>query len=185
MYSSVPTSSCIRSAATVDAEILRPIDYWKQMLGLQPHPEGGFFVETYRSDGCHVAEDEKFPAERSFATAIYFLVPAGEFSALHRIQSDEVWHFYYGMPLEIVVLERGVLEVKRLGLDLDRGEAPQHVVARGAWFGASVAADSGYCLVGCTVAPGFDFRDFELARRADLELVYPQHRDLIERYTRG
>ena len=173
------------SGTTVNAEPLKPIDYWKQTLGLQPHPEGGFFAESYRSGERHVTADEKFPAQRSFSTAIYFLVPAGEFSALHRIQSDEVWHFYYCMPLEIVVLDRGALEVKRLGLDLDRGQAPQHVVPRGAWFGASVAAASGYCLVGCTVAPGFDFRDFELARRADLELSHPQHRDLIERYTRG
>jgi len=169
----------------VNAELLKPIDYWKQMLGLRPHPEGGFYVESYRSEGRHVAKGGKFPAERSFATAIYFLVPAGEFSALHRIRSDEVWHFYYGMPLEIVVLDRGALEVKRLGLDLDSGQAPQHVVPRGAWFGASVAAESGYCLVGCTVSPGFDFRDFELARRAELALAYPEHRELIERYTRG
>jgi len=164
---------------------LKPIDYWQQRLGLRPHPEGGFYAETYRSDGRHVVEDEKFPGGRSFATAIYFLVPAGEFSALHRIRSDEVWHFYYGMPLEIVVVERGALELKRLGLDLDRGQAPQHVVTAGAWFGASVAADSGYCLVGCTVSPGFDFRDFELARREQLALSYPEHRELIERYTRG
>lgn len=169
----------------MNAELLKPIDYWQQRLGLRPHPEGGFYAETYRSDGRHAAADEKFPAERSFATAIYFLVPAGEFSALHRIRSDEVWHFYYGMPLEIVVLDRGALEVKRLGLELDRGQAPQQVVSAGAWFGASVAADSGYCLVGCTVSPGFDFRDFELAQREELALAYPEHRALIERYTRG
>jgi predicted cupin superfamily sugar epimerase len=142
-------------------------------------------VESYRSAARHGGDDASFPAGRSFATGIYFLVPRGEFSALHRIRSDELWHFYYGMPLEIVVLDAaGELEVKRLGLALDQGQAPQHVVTAGAWFGASVAADTGYALVGCTVSPGFDFRDFELAKREELCTLYPQHAALIERYTR-
>lgn len=165
---------------------LKPIDYWVERLGLQPHPEGGLYAETYRSSATHAEDVEGFPAARSFATAIYFLIPAGAFSALHRIRSDELWHFYTGMPLEIVVIDGdGGLEVKTLGLDLDRGEAPQHVVGAGAWFGASVAAESGYTLVGCTVAPGFDFRDFELARREELIGRYPRHAQLIARYTRG
>ncbi|HEU5076152.1 MAG TPA: cupin domain-containing protein [Polyangiaceae bacterium] len=165
---------------------LEAIDYWIARLGLQPHPEGGWYAETYRSSGRHTGEQENFPASRSFATAIYFLLSAGAFSALHRIRSDEVWHFYAGMPLEIVVIDReGDLEVRTLGLNLERGEAPQRVVSAGAWFGASVAAASGYTLVGCTVAPGFDFRDFELARRDELTLLYPRHRSAIARYTRG
>lgn len=168
------------------AASLKPIDYWVERLGLEPHPEGGLYVETYRSSGTHAGETGSFPALRSFATSIYFLIPAGAFSALHRICSDELWHFYTGMPLEIVVFDGDAgLEVKTLGLDLDRGEAPQHVVGAGAWFGASVAADSGYTLVGCTVAPGFDFRDFELARREELTARYPRHAQLIARYTRG
>ena len=167
-------------------QILKPIEYWLERLGLTPHPEGGAYFESYRSVARHGGDDAGFPAGRSFATGIYFLVPAGEFSALHRIRSDELWHFYYGAPLEIVVLDQGgELEVKTLGLGLDQGQAPQHVVAAGAWFGASVAAGSGYSLVGCTVSPGFDFRDFELAQRDELSALYPQHALLIERYTRA
>jgi len=167
-------------------QILKPIEYWVERLGLAPHPEGGAYFESYRSVARHVGDDAGFPAGRSFATGIYFLVPAGEFSALHRIRSDELWHFYYGVPLEIVVLDpAGGLTVKTLGLGLEHGQAPQHVVTAGAWFGASVAADIGYALVGCTVSPGFDFRDFELAQRDELSALYPQHAPLIERYTRG
>lgn len=170
----------------VDEASSKPIDYWVERLGLQPHPEGGLYAETYRSSGRHAGAHENFPGERSFATAIYFLVPAGVFSALHRIRSDELWHYYCGAPLEIAVIDRdGDLETKTLGLNLERGEAPQHVVSAGAWFGASVAADGGYTLVGCTVAPGFDFRDFELARRGELTALYPHHAPLIERYTRS
>ena len=165
---------------------MKPIDYWVERLGLQPHPEGGLYVESYRSSGVHAGAGEGFPAQRSLATAIYFLLPAGAFSVLHRIRSDELWHFYYGMPLEIVVVDlAGALAVKKLGLDLESGEAPQHLVSAGAWFGASVLGDSGYCLVGCSVAPGFDFRDFELADRDELTSLYPQHARLVERYTRG
>lgn len=163
----------------------KPIDYWKERLGLLPHPEGGFYAETYRSSERHPGPPESFPGERALATAIYFLLPAGECSALHRIRSDELWHFYCGAPLEIAVIDGdGLLTVKRLGLDLERGEAPQHAVNAGTWFGASVAPDRGYALVGCTVAPGFDFRDFELARREELSARYPAHARLIERYTR-
>jgi len=167
---------------------LKPIDYWVAKLALRPHPEGGAYAETYRSDARHTGHDgdgEHFPALRNFATAIYYLLPAGEFSALHRIRSDELWHFYYGMPLEIVVLDaRGELEIKTLGLNLERGEAPQQLVSAGSWFGASVLTQSGYCLVGCTVSPGFDFRDFEIGRREELTSQYPRHARLIERYTR-
>ncbi len=163
----------------------KPIDYWVERLGLQPHPEGGLYAETYRSSGRHTGEYEDFPGQRSFATGIYFLLPAGVFSALHRIRSDELWHFYCGAPLEIAAIDReGELSIKTLGLDLERGQAPQHVVSAGAWFGASVTAASGYTLVGCTVAPGFDFLDFELARRGELMARYPQHAHLIARYTR-
>ena len=164
---------------------LKPIQYWVERLGLEPHPEGGAYVETYRSPARHAGDAAGFPTGRCFATGIYFLVPAGEFSALHRIRSDELWHFYYGAPLEIVVLDgAGELAVKTLGLALEQGQAPQHVVAAGAWFGASVATDTGYALVGCTVSPGFDFCDFELAKRDELSALYPEHAPLIERYTR-
>lgn len=127
------------------------------------------------------------PGPRSFATSIYFLLRAGEFSALHRIASDELWHFYDGDPLEVETIHPdGRHETLHLGRNADRGELFQAVVPAGCWFGAVGALPSrvGYSLVGCTVAPGFDFQDFELGRRAELIRAFPGHRTLIERLTR-
>jgi predicted cupin superfamily sugar epimerase len=160
-------------------------------LGLSPHPEGGFYRETYRAP-LSLARDAlgpDFAGARAASTAIYFLVPVGTFSALHRIRSDEVWHFHVGAPLTISSLSvDGARTDARLGLDLANGEAPQVVVPAGAWFGARIEArDEGkgdYALVSCTVAPGFDFADFELGAREDLLRAFPQHRALVESLTR-
>jgi predicted cupin superfamily sugar epimerase len=161
----------------MDDEVTR----WVDALGLVPHPEGGFFKETYRS--------AKTIGDRNVSTAIYFLVTRGNFSALHRIRSDELWHFHAGEALEIVTIDPlGIQRTLRLGIDLARHERPQHVVFAGEWFGArlpSFGEGPGYALVSCTVAPGFDFADFELADRAALTEHYPQHRQLIESLTRA
>ncbi|MCY7350683.1 MAG: cupin domain-containing protein [Cytophagaceae bacterium] len=146
-------------------------DYWVKQYQMQPHPEGGWFAETYRSAERipHVALPERFAGDRVFGTAIYFLLEGHHFSALHRIQSDEIWHFYAGNPLDIFLLnETGLLQITRLGPDATAGEVFQTVVPAGCWFGAKPAMPEGYALVGCTVAPGFDFADFELADRAAL-----------------
>ena len=157
--------------------------YWIEKYHMQPHPEGGYFVETYRSaeQVPHVALPTRFGGSRSFSTAIYFLLENHHFSALHRIQADELWHFYTGDPLEILVLDpaSGALEVIRLGPDPEAGEVFQAVVAAGMWFGSRPAAGSAYSLVGCTVAPGFDFADFELAERTALLAEFPQHEAVI------
>jgi predicted cupin superfamily sugar epimerase len=142
------------------------VNDWIEKLQLVKHPEGGYYRETYRCG-------QQFGA-RACSTAIYFLLPAGEFSALHRINSDELWHFYAGNELTIHILE------PRATLTIGSGNF-QAVVPAGCWFGATV--ERGYALVGCTVSPGFDFRDFELADRAALLRQYPQHRPLIERLT--
>lgn len=157
-----------------------------QSLGLSPHPEGGFYRETYRAAEsiAHAALPGRFPGDRSHGTAIYYLLGAGDRSKLHRIGSDEIWHFYAGDPLLIVALSpEGALTVTRLGQDFAAGEVPQHVVPAGHWFGAIPAEDSAYALTGCTVAPGFDFADFELGTRADLLAAFPQHRAWIEKLT--
>jgi len=152
-------------------------------LALEPHPEGGFYRQTYRSEGS-IARPEGFSGPRSFSTAIYFLLPEGRCSMLHRIRSDEVWHFYAGGPLELFEIdERGALVKTALGADLAAGQLPQYVVKAGRWFGASPFPAAGYSLVGCTVAPGFDFSDFELARRAELLARYPHLADLVLRLT--
>jgi len=153
--------------------------YWIDRLGLQPHPEGGYFRETYRADQRVTVDG----LDRSASTAIYFLLERGQFSALHRIKSDEVWHFYDGSPLVIsAILADGSLSTWRLGLGNDA--LPQCVVPAGAWFGAEVIDAGDYALVGCTVAPGFEFVDFEMGDRAELTSSYPDRTDLISRLTR-
>jgi len=156
-------------------------------LQLAPHPEGGYFRETYRASEtiARAALPERFAGDRAHSTAIYFYLPDGQTSTLHRIAADEVWHFYSGAPLTIVEVhpDFGVRETV-LGVDLASGQRPQYVVAAGVWFGA--IADRGDCLVGCTVAPGFDFADFELGDRAALRALMAAHPgagDVIDRLT--
>lgn len=165
--------------------------YYIQALHLQAHPEGGYFAETYRAAETIVqsALPDRFSGSRSYGTAIYFLLENTQFSALHRIQSDEVWHFYAGGPLTISVISPGgELTTIRLGNRTDRGEVFQAVVKAGCWFGSSPAGLSAepatdFSLVGCTVAPGFDFADFELGNRAALLAEFPQHQSVINRLT--
>ena len=153
-----------------------------QRLGLQPHPEGGWFRETYRASETLTALPRRFDGARSVSTAIYFLLEVGQCSHLHRIRSDEVWHFYAGDPLIVVEIDpEGGLRTTRLGGG--EGAVYQHVVPAGAWFGATLAEGGRFTLVGCTVAPGFDFADFELADRAALLAEYPAHQDWIRRLT--
>ena len=157
-----------------------------QLLGLAPHPEGGHYRETYRSAELIAAEHlpARFPGPRCFATAIYFLLAGGERSRLHRIRSDEVWHFYDGAPLALsVIAPDGALQEIAMGRDVAAGQVLQAVVPAGAWYGAVVTDPDGYSLVGGTVAPGFDFADFELAGRAALLREFPRHRAVIERLT--
>jgi predicted cupin superfamily sugar epimerase len=166
---------------------LKSSAYWVEKHQMLPHPEGGYFTETYRATEQipHAVLPERFKGSRAFSTAIYFLLEGHHFSALHRIQADEVWHFYAGDPLEVFVIhpESGALEIIRLGPDPDAGEVFQAVVPAGAWFGSRPVAGAAYSLVGCTVAPGFDFADFELAERVALLAEFPQHRAVIEGLT--
>jgi uncharacterized protein len=149
-------------------------------LGLVPHPEGGFYRETFRAPLAVEAPQ----GTRAASTAIYFLLPAGMFSALHRVRSDEAWHHYNGDPVELYLLrEDGAHEVVRLGSDLANGERPQVVVPAGVWQ-AAIPLGSRFALCGCTVAPGFDFADFEMPVRADLVDRFPEVRELVERLTR-
>ncbi len=162
------------TAQTEKDELIRRFD-------LQAHPEGGFFRETYRSD-ARVLRDG--PGDtRSASTAIYYLLADGAHSAWHRIRSDEVWHFYAGEPLLVHVLdEAGQLRSHRLGNALTHaGAVFQAVVPAGLWFAAECADPASYALVGCTVAPGFEFSEFEIASVDELVKAYPAHRDVIVR----
>lgn len=163
-----------------------------RILHLQPHPEGGHFRETYRAPldvaGISVADGVSYPI-RSASTSIYFLLKRGEISGLHRIRSDEVWHFYAGAPITVTAIHAdATIATWRLGQNMFSGERPQCVVPAGAWFGAALAPDSAsgspdFALAGCTVAPGFAFEDFELADRQDLIREFPMHAELIRRLT--
>jgi predicted cupin superfamily sugar epimerase len=160
-----------------------------EMLELLPHPEGGFYRETYRAPGTIAAAalPGRFGGARAYSTAIYFLLVGDQFSALHRLRCDEVWHFYLGTPMEIIeITGGGRLVVTRLGPGLTAGEVPQAVVPAGHWFGARLAEPrpEAFALVGCTVAPGFDFADLEMARRDDMLAAHPRHESLIRALTR-
>lgn len=152
-------------------------------LQLLPHPEGGFYKEQYRSVESIPASalPDRFSGSRPFGTAIYFLLEQGNFSAFHRIQSDECWHFYAGDPLEVLeITPEGELKSTLLGNDLGAGQVFQYIVPAGCWFGSRTVAGGVFSLVGCTVAPGFDFNDFELADKAALTADYPHLQSIIE-----
>jgi predicted cupin superfamily sugar epimerase len=159
---------------------LPEIDWLVAELRLSPHPEGGYYRETYRAT-------RRDGSGRAASTLIYFLLPQGHVSRLHRIDADEAWHFHLGGPLDIFELDPDAPDappgVTRLGTDLARGERPQHVVPVGRWFGAAPAPGTPYSLVGCTVAPAFEFAAFELADREQLLAAFPQATDLILRLT--
>jgi predicted cupin superfamily sugar epimerase len=156
-------------------------------LNLTPHPEGGYFRETYRSGETLPAHalPPRYGTDRTIATSIYFLLTADTFSAFHRLQSDELWHFHLGDPVTVHLLHPDHrLETHRIGPDLRAGHQLHLLFPAGCWFAAAVEPPGTHTLVGCTVAPGFDFADFELARRADLTAAFPAHADLIHRLTR-
>ena len=154
--------------------------YWIQMLEMQAHPEGGYFKEVYRSD----LEIDVEQGSRPAATSIYYLLRAGEFSAFHRIKSDETWYFHAGGPIEIVVIDEwGNLTKQLVGLELEKGMFPQFTVNAGRWFASHPKGE--FSLVGCSVAPGFDFRDFEMADRQQLLKDYPQLENEILAFTRA
>lgn len=152
-----------------------------ERLGLEPHPEGGYFKETYRSAKTVELEGKV----RSASTCIYFLITSESFSAFHRVWQDEGWHFYEGSPITLhTISPNGKYEKHLVGKDFSHGEYPQLVVRGGDWFAAEVEKKDAYALVGCTVSPGFDFADFELAKEDFLVAQFPQHQAVIQRLTR-
>jgi len=163
------------------------IDQLIDRYKLHPHPEGGWYCQTYKSDEQVAASalPERFAGSRVFSTAIYFLLEQGNFSAFHRIKSDECWHFYAGGPLHLYIIQQnGALEIISLGNDLENGQAFQYVVPANCWFASRPAPGSEYCFVGCTVSPGFEFEDFELANAVTLSNEYPQHAITIKELCR-
>ena len=154
-------------------------------FGLIPHPkEGGFFRETYRSTECYDQLPTRYAGSRSIGTAIYYLLTPGTCSALHRLRSDEIFHFYLGDPVRMLQLDSdGTSRTVVLGPDVLAGQQLQVVVPRGVWQGSLLEPGGKFALLGCTVAPGFDYADYESADRQKLLAQYPNHADLIRRLT--
>lgn len=156
--------------------------FWINHLQLTSHIEGGSFKEIYRSDTFFSQEllPENFTGSRNACTHIYFLLQKDQFSAFHRIRSDELWHFYDGDPLIVYEIDKnGNIEEHLLGKNVLAGQHLFCVIHAGNWFAARLADGSNYTLTGCTVSPGFDFADFELAKREELVKEYPRHEALI------
>lgn len=153
-------------------------------LKLQPHPEGGFFKETYRSDELIDTKTlpSRFNGKRAFSTSIYYLLEGEDFSSFHKIKSDEIWHFYFGSPVVLhLIYENGDYANIELGNNISEGQNFQIIIPHNTWFAAEVKDKSSFTLVGCTVAPGFNFDDFLLADKSLLE-EFPQHQNLIKKF---
>lgn len=162
-------------------------DYWINSLGLIPHSEGGYYREIYRAEGiiAQAGLPMRYSGGRAYATTIYYLLNSGDVSHLHRLKSDEQWFHIDGSALTIHSIDPdGTYARHHIGKNLRNGERPHAVVPRGCWFGGTVDAPDSYTLVGCFVAPGFDFDDFELAERDGLLKEFPQHGAVITRLTK-
>lgn len=159
-------------------------DFWIEKLQLHAHPEGGYFREVYRSNETISADflSNRYDSERCMATSIYFLLKSEQISAFHRLKSDEIWHFYSGSSITVYIIDKGgKLTENILGCDILKNETLQLVIPHGCWFAAKVNLPETYSLVGCMVAPGFDFNDFELAEKSALTECFHQHLELIEK----
>lgn len=160
-------------------------NYWLEKLSLEPHPEGGFYREVYRSDEIisETALPDRFSGDRVFSTSIYFLLNKKDVSAFHRIKQDEIWHFYDGSSLTIhMITPEGAYSSVKLGLNIDEDEFPQIVVKAGCYFAAEVNNKEYYTLTGCTVAPGFDFADFDMPSFEQLIVLFPQYKGIFEKF---
>ncbi|RLD53703.1 MAG: hypothetical protein DRJ05_15995 [Bacteroidetes bacterium] len=162
-------------------------NFWIAHLGLKKHPEGGFYKEVFRSD--EILSKKSLPARytsfRSVSTSIYYLLKSNEHSNFHRLKSDEIWHFYSGSPINVYIISpTGKLTINTCGPYAERGNVFQLLIPKGSWFAAKSMEEASYTLVGCTVAPGFDFEDFELPKQEDLLKRFPQHTELISKFSK-
>jgi predicted cupin superfamily sugar epimerase len=158
-----------------------------RLLNLNKHPEGGYYRETYRSDVSVAAAalPSGYSGDRSISTCIYYLLTPDTFSCLHKVSSDEIFHFYLGDPIEMLqLLPDGTSATFKIGQNLAAGETPQLLIKRGVWQGSRLLAGGSFGLIGATVAPGFDFADYEEGARAELIRQYPDRQALITALTR-
>ena len=165
----------------------RTADYWIQYLQLQPHPEGGAYARVYASSFMiqQASLPPAFSGDRHSSTHIYYLLEQNDFSGFHRIQSDELWHHYDGECLCIYEIDtEGKLTEHLLGKNLEAGEQPFCIIKAGSWFASHLKNKTGFVLVGCTVSPGFDFAEFEMAEKEKLLKQFPSHAKLINELCR-
>ena len=158
-----------------------------EKLQLEKHPEGGYFKETYRSEILLPKSvlPSEFTSGRNASTCIYFMLTSDEFSAFHKVNQDEAWHFYLGETITLhMISPEGEYSQVSIGNDFSQNETPQFVVTAQHWFAAEIKTEDSFALVGCTVAPGFDFDDFELAEQQELQQIFLQHKEIIQRLTR-
>lgn len=159
-------------------------EYWINKLELTAHPEGGYYKRTYQGEE-KITDQElsvEFNGHRWLYTSIYFLLRSQDISHFHRLKSDELWYYHAGSPLTIhVIHENGTYEEIKLGSNLENGETMQYLVPKNSIFGSSVMEPDTFSLVGCMVAPGFDFQDFELFTQAELLAQYPEHHEVIRK----
>lgn len=156
-------------------------------LQLEPHPEGGFFKRVHYCPEQIQAEalPSRYEGSRQLYSSIYYLLGPGDFSAFHRLKSDEIWHFFEGESLAVhLISPDGNYTLKHLGKNLAKGEHFQFVIPHGTWFAAEANISTDYALIGCTVVPAFEYHDFELASAVELEKLFPQHAKLINRLCR-
>ncbi len=165
---------------------MKTAEYWIEHLNLTKHPEGGYFKECFRSiefiKQSHLPD--RYTEKHCFLTSIYFLLKGKDISAFHRLKSDEIWYYHDGSPLTAYMIDKkGKLSIEKLGCDMDKGEKPQIMFTQEVWFGAKVDNINQYTLMGCSVAPGFEFSDFEMAEKEKLIKLYPDHQQIIEMLT--
>lgn len=167
--------------------MLEKAKYYIDKLQLIPHPEGGYYKEIYRAGEMILVEHlpGSFKGNRNISTSIYFLLQRNDFSAFHRLKSDELWHFYDGSALKISVIDRdGNFNEIFLGRNIEEGESYQTVIKKNSWFAAELVDKKSFALVGCTVSPGFDFQDFEMADCEKLVNEFPAYADKIKKLCR-
>lgn len=162
---------------------MKSAKFWIEKLGLQKHPEGGWFKEVYRSEDVVTSNalPKGFSGERNFSTSIYYLLEGDDFSAFHRIKSDELWHYYTGTScIEIVWIDGEQIRKSKVGSNIESNEYFQVVIPKNHWFAAHLLSKNGFALVGCTVSPGFNFNDFEMADKSLIE-DFPELKDVFKK----
>lgn len=167
---------------------MKDANYWIDKLEMEQHPEGGYYKRLYASGEIIQAAGlpKRFTSDRRLMSCIYFLLTSDSFSSFHKLQSDEIWNFYKGQAIRLTTINaNGELKQELLGPDIDEGQASQIAVPANTWMAAEIVEDNGFALLGCTVAPGFEFDDWELGERKRLLAQFPQHKDVITRLTRG